>query len=44
MILRDEFHDKHPGEWTKKGSITLQEATEAYMVQVIAESDCYKQN
>ena len=34
-----EFGDKHPWEWTKKDSTTLEDATEAYMVEVIAECD-----
>ena len=42
-IFTDEFHDKHPREWTKQASITLEEATEAYMVEVIAASHCYRQ-
>jgi len=37
-IFTNEFHDKCPREWTKHASITLEEATEAYMVEVIAES------
>ena len=36
----DEFPDKHPREWTKQALITLEEATEAYMVQVTAEFHC----
>jgi len=36
----DEFRDKHPSEWTKQALITLEEATETYMVQAIAESHC----
>ena len=37
-IFADEFPDKNPREWTKQGLITLEEATEAYMVEVIAAS------
>jgi hypothetical protein len=36
----DEFTDKHPHEWMKQDLITLEEATEACMVLVIAESRC----
>jgi hypothetical protein len=36
-IFPDEFPDKRPHEWTKQASITLEEATEAYMVEVTAE-------
>ena len=36
----DEFRDMHPREWTKQSLITFEEATEAYMVEVIAESHC----
>jgi len=39
-ILADEFPDKHPREWTKQALITLEEATEAYMVEVTAEFHC----
>jgi hypothetical protein len=39
-ILVDEFPDEHPGEWTKQALITLEEATEVYMVEVIAEFHC----
>jgi len=35
-----EFPDKHPCEWTKQALITIEKATEAYMVDVIAESHC----
>jgi hypothetical protein len=41
-IFTDEFHDKHPWEWTKQALITLEEAIEAYMVEVLAKSRCYK--
>jgi len=37
-IFADELRDKHPREWTKQAFISFQEATEAYMVEVIAES------
>jgi len=42
-IFAYDFPDKHPREWTKQASITLQEAAEVYIVEVIAESHCYKQ-
>jgi len=38
-IFADEFCDKNPREWTKQALTTLEDATEAYMVEVIAESD-----
>jgi hypothetical protein len=38
-IFSDRFPDKYPGEWIKQALITLEEATEAYMVEVTAE--CY---
>jgi len=39
-IFADEIPDKGPREWTKQGLITLEEATEAYMVEVTAEFHC----
>jgi hypothetical protein len=36
-IFTNEFPDKRPREWTKQALITLEEATEAYMVEVTAE-------
>ena len=42
-IFADEFSNKNPCEWTKQVLITLEEAMEAYMVVVIAESHHYKQ-
>jgi hypothetical protein len=39
-IFADEFPDKHPREWVKQTLITLEEATEAYMVEVTAELNC----
>jgi hypothetical protein len=39
-MFMDEFHDNHPGEWTKPALITLRETTEGYMVEVIAASYC----
>ena len=42
-MFAHEFPDKNPREWTKQDFITLEEATEAYMVEVIAESHRYKQ-
>jgi len=35
-ILADEFRDKGLREWTKQAIKTLDEATELYMVEVIA--------
>ena len=35
----DKLGDKHPREWTKLALTTLQDATQVYMVEVIAESD-----
>jgi len=37
-IFAHEFSDKNPQEWTREGVTTLQDATKAYMVEVIAES------
>jgi hypothetical protein len=37
-IFVDDFRDKGPREWTKQALKTLEEATELYMVEVIAES------
>jgi hypothetical protein len=37
-IFADEFGDKRLREWTKQALITLEEATEAYMVELIAKS------
>ena len=42
-IFADEFRDKHLWEWTTQALITLEEATEAYMVEVIATSHCLMQ-
>jgi hypothetical protein len=39
-IFANEFPDKHPREWTKQAVITLEEATEVYMVEVTAEFHC----
>jgi len=38
-IFTDEFLYENPREWTEQALITLEHATEAYMVEVIAESD-----
>jgi len=35
-ILADEIPDKNPREWTKQALITLEEVTDANMVEVIA--------
>jgi len=40
VIFLDGFSDRHPREWTKQASITLEEATDACMVEVPAESYC----
>jgi hypothetical protein len=37
-ILADEFRDKGPRVWTKQPVMTLEETTESYMVDVIAEA------
>jgi hypothetical protein len=37
-IPTDGFQDKGPREWTKQAVKTLAEATESYMVEVIAEA------
>jgi hypothetical protein len=39
-IFVDQFHDKHPLEWTKQALSTLEDATEVYMVKVVANSHC----
>jgi hypothetical protein len=39
-IFADEFSTKHPRGWAKQTLITLEEATEAYMVEVSAEFHC----
>jgi len=39
-IFADEFPDKHPHEWTKQVWFTLEEATEANMVELTAEFHC----
>ena len=39
-IFADEFPDKRPREWTKQALITLEDATEAYMVEVTAQLHC----
>ena len=36
--LPEEFHDKGPCEWPKQGLNSFENFTEAYMVEVIAES------
>ena len=38
-IFAEEFIDKNPREWTKQALTTLEDATEAYMVEVMAESN-----
>jgi len=42
-LFEHEFPDNNAREWTKHASITLEEGTEAFMVEVIAKSHCYKQ-
>jgi hypothetical protein len=39
-IFADEFPDKRPHEWKKQALMTLEEATEAYMLEVTAEFHC----
>ena len=39
-IFTDQFPDKHPRQWTTQALITLEEPTEAYMVEVTAEFHC----
>jgi len=39
-IFPDELPDKRPREWTKQALITLEDATDAYMVEVTAEFHC----
>jgi hypothetical protein len=36
-IFVDIFPDKRPCEWTKHAVITVEEATEAYIIEVTAE-------
>jgi len=43
VVFAEKFPNKHPREWPKQASITLEEDTEAYMVEVIAASHCLKQ-
>jgi hypothetical protein len=38
QIFADKYGDKHPQQWMKEALITLEEATEAYMVEVIGKS------
>jgi len=35
----DEFSDKNPRQWTKQALATLEDATEVYMVEVMAGSN-----
>jgi hypothetical protein len=42
-IIPDEVTDKNPREWTKQALITSEEATEVYMVEVVAKLHYYKQ-
>jgi hypothetical protein len=37
-IFMEQLIDQQPREWMKQASTTLQDATEEYMVAVIAES------
>jgi len=41
--IAEQYPEMHPHEWTKQAVITLEDGMEAYMVEVIAESHCYKQ-
>jgi len=38
-IFADEFCEKNPWEWAKQAWSFSEDATEAYMVEVIAESN-----
>jgi len=38
-IFAEQFSDKNPWEWTEQAWTMLQDATESYMVEVIAESN-----
>ena len=38
-----ELSDMNPREWTKQALTTLEDATEAYMVEVIAEPNMWMQ-
>ena len=38
-IFPHEFSDKNPEQWTKQTLTTLEDAMQAYMVEVLAESD-----
>jgi len=42
-ILTHEFQDRCPREWMQQASHTLEDATEAYMVEVIAKFHSQKQ-
>jgi len=37
--MTEEFRDKNPPQWGWQALTSLEDATEAYMVEVIAESD-----
>jgi len=37
-IFEDQFRDKHPRVWNKQALITHEETTEAYLLEVVAES------
>jgi hypothetical protein len=39
-IFAHEFLDKYPCEWIKQALITLEKATEVYMVKETAEFHC----
>jgi len=39
MIFADKFSDKNPREWTKQAFTALEDATEPYMVEVMAKSN-----
>jgi len=42
-IFADQFRHPHPHEWMKHALNTLEEPTEAYMVEVIPECHIWKQ-
>jgi len=42
-MFANKFPDKHPREWMKQALIAVEEATEAYMVEVMAAFQCLNQ-
>jgi len=39
-IFTDEFCDKGPWEWMNQDLITVEEAMEVYIIEVVAECHC----